>query len=126
MEVAHRLSLLEGKCENIHGHSMWVDLSIKGNVNPATGILMDFGSVKKAFRNFLDTNFDHHLLLNDSDILVNQKLPGVMLFPGDPTTENLALWISQWVRLEYGYAYKYKVVVHETAVNAAEWSSDGF
>jgi len=68
IEVAHRLYELEGKCENIHGHSMWVELKLFGHVN-SKGVLegLSFGEIKKQFRGFLDETFDHHLLLHEKD-----------------------------------------------------------
>jgi 6-pyruvoyl-tetrahydropterin synthase len=134
IEVAHRLSLLAGKCEAIHGHSMWVDLAIEGNVNPRTGILadLDFGLVKKAFRTHLDTEYDHHLLLNSQDEFVSGmamwglKIPGLRECPGDPTTENIARWIGEWSLHEWGSmpgVTGFNVIVNETSVNAATWSS---
>lgn len=69
VEVAHRLFELEGnKCQQIHGHSMWIEMKIHGHVDKH-GLLegLDFGAVKLEFRTFLDTNYDHHLLLNNKD-----------------------------------------------------------
>jgi len=140
MEVAHRLYELPGKCENIHGHSMWVDLRLHGPINQK-GILggLSFGDVKKAFRGFLDDAFDHHLLLNVNDPWatglwnsrtegtarnINEflgQLPGLMTFPGDPTTENLAKWIAKWAVDEFKLPAD--VTVHETSVNSAGFSA---
>lgn len=137
MEVAHRLYELEGKCEQIHGHSMWVDLKLYGQVNKH-GVLegISFGDLKKEFRSFLDSTFDHHLLLNEQDPWAGPvalpdgsqgdgkfitQLPGLMVMPGDPTTENLAKWIAEWAVLEFKLPAD--VVVHETDVNAAGYSA---
>jgi 6-pyruvoyltetrahydropterin/6-carboxytetrahydropterin synthase len=134
IEVAHRLSLLEGKCENIHGHSMWVELSLIGHHLNDRGIICDeagfpfeFSEVKKRFRTYLDTHYDHHLLLNQNDVWAQiayvdrherrQLLPGLQTFPGDPSTENLALWIAQWAANEF--TCDANVKVQETSVNAA-------
>lgn len=112
IEVAHRLLNLPGKCQQIHGHSMIVAMYLTGPLNQ-DGVLLglDFGAVKKAFRTFLDSDYDHHLLLNEadpwtrqlraipegiSDDLHYQRLPGLTTTPGDPTTENLARWICEW------------------------------
>jgi len=108
---------------------MWVDLSLLGEVN-ANGILegISFGDAKKKFRGFLDSTFDHHLLLNQDDpwakpVFVDndnpraEHLPGLMTFEGDPTTENLARWIAEWAVGEFQLSAE--VTVHETSVNAA-------
>src|SRR3954447_16396326 len=114
IEVAHRLTGLPGKCQQIHGHSMLVELSLEAARVDERGIAlnyhdeeMDFGRIKQAFRAYLDTEFDHHLLLNSDDpwakVLqdVDQHnasghLPGLRLFPADPTVENIAEWIAEW------------------------------
>lgn len=131
MEVAHRLYELPGKCENIHGHSMWVELSVQGHINDK-GILrvngggLSFGDMKKVFRQYLDVTFDHHVLLNENDPFAGkvtlktgdiEHLPGLQAMPQDPTTENLALWISEWASTEF--QSNTSVTVHETSVNAA-------
>jgi 6-pyruvoyltetrahydropterin/6-carboxytetrahydropterin synthase len=125
VEMAHRLSLVEGKCRQIHGHSWWVELEIVGPVDEF-GILREFGEVKQAFRHYLDETFDHKLLLNRDDPIVEppvtKRFPGVRLTPGDPTTENVARWIGHWAQWHFGGQYCYNVVVWETAVNCATWT----
>ena len=130
IEVAHRLFLTPGKCENIHGHSMLVELEMWGDIN-AQGLMegLEFGQVKRIFRKHLDDTYDHQLLLNKDDpwavaqLLDGQVLylPGLAVCPyGDPTTENLARWIGAW-----GQGFKdikhIKCTVHETKVNMATW-----
>jgi 6-pyruvoyltetrahydropterin/6-carboxytetrahydropterin synthase len=136
IEVAHRLFLLPGKCENIHGHSMWVEMTLSGELD-ANGILcsLDFGHVKSQFRKMLDTRFDHHILLNEEDPwarpitlmdeqnMVEERLPGLIAVPGDPTTENIAKWIAKWAFNEFNLPVD--VTVHETSVNAASYSATG-
>lgn len=119
IEVAHRLSLLPGKCENIHGHSMWVELDITG-MPDERGLLngLDFGTVKRAFRGYLDENYDHRLLLNAEDRLADLDLPGARLCEADPTTENIARWVLGWAMGAYPGAHL-RVDVQETHVNSA-------
>lgn len=150
IEVAHRLLDLRGKCEAIHGHSMWVTLRLHGHLDKA-GILegLDFGSIKKQFRTYLDDKYDHHLLLNEKDPWAGKlvkpyrshwvadgaqstgysvedigHLPGLVTLPGDPTTENIAKWIAQWAVK----AFELNVDVHvqETYVNGAGYSLKGY
>ena len=120
VQVGHRLFLQPGKCQNIHGHSMKVHLKLYGDVDE-NGIFegMDFGSVKRAFRMHLDTMYDHHLLLNKDDPFCTGlylsipgdeelkqlgpgvTLPGLIPCDGDPTTENIAKWITAWAINEF-------------------------
>ena len=141
IEVAHRLYDNKGKCEQIHGHSMWVTLSLTGTVNEK-GFMdgIEFGMLKKEFRHYLDDNFDHRLLLNaadpfagpiyrieeandDSGIRYKKQefLPGLVATLGDPTTENIAKWIYQGVRSVIGLT-PHSVEVWETSVNMAKWT----
>lgn len=137
IEVAHRLFLTSGKCEQIHGHSMWVELEIPGVIN-TDGMLngLEFGSLKKEFRTYLDTTFDHKLLLNLQDPFAGSliipddlnldshgrvvTLPGLVTLDRDPTTENIAVLIGGWAQMMCFEAGT--VRVQETAVNAASYS----
>lgn len=147
IEVAHRLYGLPGKCQNIHGHSMWVTMKLYGNVITENGLLagLDFADVKKTFRDHLDRRYDHHLLLNEEDPwagpLVHSfkfddnsvqpetgrvgNLPGVTTFPCDPTTENIARRIGVWaIDMFISKAVpRVDIEVQETHVNFAHWSS---
>lgn len=111
MEIAHRLYLQPGKCQQIHGHGMQVTLTLTGRVNQE-GIFagIDYSDLKKAFRKYIDETYDHRLLLNHSDpfarpifpinaegVMQQEQvfLPGLQPLPGDPTTENLSNWIAR-------------------------------
>lgn len=123
IEVAHRLSQLPGKCEAIHGHSMWVALTLDGPLSPAGMVAnLDFGLVKKAFRAHLDAEYDHRLLLNAEDAWAGLDLPGLHRTPGDPTTEHIAKWIGDWARYAFPEVASLTVQVDETRVNAATYS----
>lgn len=121
IEVAHRLIETEGKCQNIHGHSMWVTLELFGRVDK-TGKLagLEFGQVKETFREWLDENFDHHLLLNDDDLLAEEKLPGAVMMHCDPTTENIAASVYHWARGQWPLGEMH-VEVQETHSNFARY-----
>lgn len=121
IEVAHRLWQLPGKCEAIHGHSMWVRLELRGDLD-GQGLLagLDFGVVKRAYREHLDTHFDHRLLLDADDPIAGLRLPGLRVTAGQPTTENIAKAIGMWAQARYGCPGL--VTVHETHVNEASWA----
>ena len=78
-DAAHYLG--NGAAENrrLHGHSFYAEVILRGEADPATGFLRDFGEVDrtlKAIRDELD-----HRLLNEIEAL------------GIPTLENLARYI---------------------------------
>lgn len=80
-DAAHHLG--QGAHENtrLHGHSFYVRVTLKGNLDPAAGWLKDLGVVKTALEE-IRADLDHHLL-ND--------VPGL----GNPTLENLARYIFE-------------------------------
>jgi 6-pyruvoyl-tetrahydropterin synthase len=118
---------------------MLVELQMWGSIDD-NGIMegMEFGDVKQVFRHFLDTSFDHHLLLNQDDpfakvlqipfrttagetVTRELELPGLAVCTEDPTTENLAKWIGGWAISTFDMVKRLEVVVHETRVNMASW-----
>lgn len=146
IEIAHRLYETPGKCENIHGHSMWVTMKIRGSVN-AKGMLsgIEYGELKHLFRVHLDERYDHHLLLNAADPFAHPIftiardesghlvpegdqafLPGLSTLLRDPTTENIADEIARdmstmvWQHWgETSPLFDMTVEVWETSVNFA-------
>jgi 6-pyruvoyltetrahydropterin/6-carboxytetrahydropterin synthase len=121
IQVGHRLTTLPGKCQQIHGHSMLVKIALEVDVPPgedlavnANGAVLDFSDVKKTFRGHINSVYDHHLLLGKNDPLVELNLPGMTLVDGDPTVENIAKWIFNFMSNDFPISY---VEVQETATN---------
>lgn len=85
-EAAHRLPAVpsDHKCARLHGHSYRLIVHVSGEVDAATGMVMDFADVKAAVKPLIDADLDHYYL-NDVEGLEN------------PTSENLARWV--WRRL---------------------------
>ena len=83
-DAAHHLGSGAAENRRLHGHSFYVEVTLKGEPDPATGFLRDFGEVDaalKAVREMLD-----HRLLNEIEGLAN------------PTLENLARFIFREAR----------------------------
>jgi 6-pyruvoyltetrahydropterin/6-carboxytetrahydropterin synthase len=110
-EAAHFLpNAPEGhKCRRLHGHSFAVELHVAGPVGEASGWVMDFGDLKKAFRPLYE-QLDHRLL-NEVEGLEN------------PTSENVARWI--WQRLAPQLPGLAKVVVQETCTAGCVYRGPG-
>jgi len=105
-ESAHLLPRApEGhKCRRLHGHSYQVELIVEGEVDAASGWLIDYAEIKEAFAP-LHAQLDHHYL-NEVEGLEN------------PTSENLACWI--WDRLR-GKLPLSEVRVEETCTSACSY-----
>lgn len=71
------------KCARMHGHSYAVTVTIEGEVDPATGWLVDFAEIDERVMPVIRA-IDHRVL-NEIDGLAN------------PTSELLAAWL--WRRL---------------------------
>jgi len=50
------------KCGRLHGHTYALHAEVHGEVDPKTGFVMDFGTVKDALRDIAD-RLDHHVLV---------------------------------------------------------------
>ncbi|TWH76792.1 6-pyruvoyltetrahydropterin/6-carboxytetrahydropterin synthase [Azomonas agilis] len=107
-ESAHRLPFvpLGHKCGRLHGHSFRVAIYIKGEVNPATGWIRDFGELKEIFKPIYE-QLDHHYL---------NEIPGLE----NPTSENIAKWI--WQRLKPILPELSRIRIHETCTSGCEYT----
>lgn len=132
-ETGHRLPHLPGKCQNLHGHSWWTEVTVTAPGTPS--LVVDFGAMKKELRAWIDRNLDHGLMLGDEDPLraLLENYGKVFRFLPErgawPTVENVAALIADVADTiltelpRAADAYVSRVVVRETAVNSAEWTS---
>jgi 6-pyruvoyltetrahydropterin/6-carboxytetrahydropterin synthase len=110
---AHQLREYKGKCENLHGHNWRVLVKVRGRELGASGMLIDFGILKRLLKKLLE-RLDHKFL---------NELP-----PFDtvnPTSENLAKHIFDALDLELPEGVEtYEVRVWESEKNAASHIRD--
>ena len=99
-EAAHSLrNLPEGhKCLRMHGHSYRVDVHVRGEVDPATGLVMDFGEIVAAVRPVIE-RLDHRVL---------NEIPGLE----NSTSELIAKYL--WDRIAPAVKGLTAVTVHES------------
>jgi len=81
--AAHNLRNFRGKCENLHGHNWKVEVVLRGRGLDASGVLIDFGEVKRVTRDLL-LELDHHYL-NDIPFFRSNN----------PSSENIARYLFQ-------------------------------
>jgi len=61
-DACHYLPYHERKCKFLHGHTYHMDISIKNKVLQETGMVMDFGEIKKIVEEEVLDKFDHGFL----------------------------------------------------------------
>ena len=106
-EAAHRLPHVpEGhKCSRLHGHSYRVAVHVDGPVDPELGWVMDFGTIKAAFKP-IEERLDHYYL---------NEVPGLE----NPTSEVLAEWV--WTQLETSLPLLSAITVRETCTSGVTY-----
>ena len=75
ISVAHHLPNYHGKCHNLHGHNLKVEVWCEGEVDKKTGMVVDFVEIKKIIN-----ELDHKNLNN---------------FIENPTSENLVKYFMK-------------------------------
>ena len=86
------------KCWRLHGHTFKLQVTYRGDVDPATGLLFDHAKIKEAVQPLLD-QLDHSYL---------NEIGGL----SNPTLEMLCIWI--WERLKGGLPGLHEVALWET------------
>jgi 6-pyruvoyltetrahydropterin/6-carboxytetrahydropterin synthase len=95
-----------GKCNNPngHGHNYTLEVTVKGNVNPRSGFVVDLKDLKEIMnREVLDV-LDHRFLNKEVPEFAHQI----------PTTENIAINIWQRLQPRLQAAQLHRVRVYET------------
>jgi 6-pyruvoyltetrahydropterin/6-carboxytetrahydropterin synthase len=80
-EAAHRLPRVPvtHKCHRLHGHSFFLEVTVTGDPQEATGWVMDFGEISRRCDPVV-SRLDHNYL-NEIEGLEN------------PTSENIVRWL---------------------------------
>ncbi len=81
--AAHQLKIESKKCENLHGHNWKIEVCVTGENLDDTGLLMDFGILKKYTAQVME-ELDHKFLNELSAF--NDQIP--------PSSENIAFYIG--------------------------------
>jgi 6-pyruvoyltetrahydropterin/6-carboxytetrahydropterin synthase len=131
-DMAHALADYEGKCNNIHGHTYLLSVTVSGkpippNVDDTTGMVIDFSDLKNIVVNQIIETFDHALVVwfGDDRFRELSKYPHVLFTPYHPTCENLLIDFVARLRRIFKEQVKLKcVVLRETPTSYASWYAE--
>jgi len=106
---ADRNNKVFGKCSNpnYHGHNYELIVSVRGEIDKATGFVMDMKDLKELIREEVEEALDHKNL--------NLEVPEFKEL--NPTAENIAIVIWNKLRPHIAAEKKLEVVLYETARN---------
>jgi len=102
--AAHRLRDYKGKCEHLHGHNYRVHVIARAAATGRSGMVIDFGDLKKATTPVLE-QLDHAYL--------NEIKPFDQI---EPSAENIAAFLFEQIRrgLDDRSEILYEVMVWES------------
>ena len=101
---------LFGKCTNLHGHNYVLEVVVAGEIDPASGYVLDLRSLSDIINRQVIQDVDHRNLNTDVPWLKGRV----------PTTENLAQAFWERLRPELPDGLLWSVRVWETEKNWAE------
>lgn len=104
------------KCDNPggHGHNYTLEVSVRGPIDPETGMVIDLKRLKDIMRERVIDRVDHRNLNGDVDFL-----RGVI-----PTAENLARCFWQQLAPAITDGALYEIVLHETERNSVRYRGE--
>jgi 6-pyruvoyltetrahydropterin/6-carboxytetrahydropterin synthase len=104
-----------GKCNNPygHGHNYVVEISVSGNVDPATGMIVNLSDLDGFVEREVIEAFDHKSLNEDVASFRDRV----------PTTENICIEIFDRLK-HFPLAKVERVRVEETSNNAFEYAGE--
>ncbi len=110
---AERNRQVFGKCNNAeyHGHNYELIVSVRGDINPQTGYVIDMKVLKDLIRTKIEDRFDHKNLNTQTEEF--REL--------NPSAENIAVVIYNLLREEIDFKYDLKIKLYETPRNFVEY-----
>jgi 6-pyruvoyltetrahydropterin/6-carboxytetrahydropterin synthase len=132
-EMAHAIHGYPGQCQNIHGHSyeLHVTVSSKAEYNdyiPSPGFVIDFKDIKSIVKGLVIECLDHKLVLSQAflkEYTSLKKAENLVIWKQEPTAENMLVFIQQilskTLRDDVQLA---QLKLYETKDSYAEWIND--
>ncbi|AZL15092.1 6-pyruvoyl trahydropterin synthase family protein [Rickettsiales endosymbiont of Stachyamoeba lipophora] len=97
-DSGHRIIGHETKCKYLHGHRYTAEFTFEAEELDPLGRIIDFGIIKEILNNWINTYWDHNVILANGDeklansikLATNQK---PYMLPFNPTAENMAVYL---------------------------------
>lgn len=138
--MAHRLMACNSvKCATPHGHNEFVTVRLAPQplvrLDLKANMVEEFSKAKKLWHQWVDDRVDHAFQLGDRDPLIEyfqekepEKLQTILITPGDPTTEMLAVCfmskISKILESQGSMLQCIEIEIEETPTNSVRFSGD--
>lgn len=105
-----------GKCNNpnYHGHNYDLEVSVKGEIDPETGYVIDLKVLKDIIKSEVEEAFDHKNLNLDVEEFKNLN----------PTAENIVVVIWNKLRKQLKEQLDLSITLYETPRNFVTYSGD--
>lgn len=100
---------LFGKCNHPsgHGHNYILEVSVRGSIDPKSGIVMDLSQLKRILEEEVAARVDHKNLNEDVEEFCSLN----------PTAENIAVVIWSWLEKRIPNGLLSQIKLHETENN---------
>ncbi|MCX7085706.1 MAG: 6-carboxytetrahydropterin synthase [Methylococcales bacterium] len=121
----HRLMNHQGKCRNLHGHSVKASISIQQKHLNEDGMVVDFADVRDCVEDFVDKHLDHNFLLHENDPIIpalTANKERFLAIKEHPTAEVISKMIYQHIK-KAGFNVS-QVVLWETSSASACYQED--
>ena len=104
---------LYGKCSNPngHGHNYVIELTVKGEVDARTGMVLSLDSIKSIFNREITEKFDHKFLNYDLKEFKNTV----------PTSENIAKLMWEKLENKFSPAELHRILIKESRSSYFEY-----
>ena len=101
-DAAHRVMGHANKCNNLHGHRYNVEATFRAKSLDHLGMVIDFAIIKKILGDWINTYWDHTVILFDQDKELGLNIESItkqkiFYMSSNPTAENMALYLLKEV-----------------------------
>lgn len=124
-EAAHRISNYQGACNQVHGHSYKLQITVSAEMPGENDMVLDFKVLKELVQNHVLSLWDHSLMLKEN--VENRQFflnyPGkVYWMDSEPTAERMLLDISRKLEpILPDHVNMEEIVLFETKTSFAKW-----